>query len=705
VNRSDETCLNRCSLIPLAAAALIVVSVSGRVSAEDTLARSVPADVGLFAEIRGAGDVLTALTDPQIWTTLAELAGQPAQPEDVAKWRRRIRQTVQMSPEEAIRVLFARAVAFVGEGAGRSQDAVVLCQPAQNVSTHELLKKWKARRIRSPARPATYQLYSNIGVAEHDGLLFFGDLLPADGLFRRMQRFTADPQPKSLADDPVYKRLLGRVPPNPTGVLFVRLAQAAPLLFPAVPPSSQPSSQPTTQASTQPALRPTLSDLPGPFRNAENVLLALHREGPLLHFTGVGDANGKHKPPSAGPMQLVGKLPERTLLAWEGHIDYSELAAALMRSPEQNLVRRMFQLQEQAEALDRFVKALGTDTCVAVGSVFPAQRSPGTPPLPAAALLVATRDPAVVGREVRKVVNAGMAAYFLFAYSRGLPLLQPINDVALGDTPASVLDLSPLLKPTAKAGIGEVHLCWAVHDNVLIIASHLDWLRQIIVAREGQAPNLSKAIQISPAKPTPRSAHAIVVQSGPVSDIGKLWLDYLRRVKPEVFEESWWRDRQPGGGDVRVGINVTADPANQRLRVDEVFENQPADGWLEPGDYIVGYENRRFETDDVATEIRTAIQQRPNARWLDLLIERDGRTWQLRLPVPFINPMEALQRVIGIGKVAQRAVYHDDHSDAAGPRGFLTIELRTSERPLFEFSAPSSAPIQGATRDARGNAD
>ncbi len=697
MNRSDETCLDYRRLVPLAFAAFLPLGLIGHVRGDDSLARSVPADIGLFAEIHDAGDLLTALTDPQVWTTLAELAGQPAQPKDVAKWRQRIEQTVKMKPEEAIRVLFARGVAFVGEGAGRSQDAVVLCRPAMDVSARELLEEWNARRIHSPARPPTYRLYSNIGVAEHADLLFFGDLLPAEGLFYRMQRFAAEAQPKALADDPAYKKLLARVPPNPTGVLFIRLGQAAPLLVPTVPPGSQPSSQPATQASTQPALRPTLSDLPGPFRNAENVLLALHREGSLLHFTGVGDAKGDHKPPPVGPMHLVGKLPERTLLAWEGHVDYPALAAAIMRLPEQNLVRSVFQLEEQAEALDRFVKALGTDTCVAVGPVFPTQRSPGAPPLPAAALLVTTRDPAVVAEEVRRVVDAGMTAYCVFTLTHHLPLLLPISPSQLGDTPAFVLDLSPLLKPTAKAGIGEVHFCWAVHDNVLIIASHLDWLRQIVAAREGHAPGLSKALQISPMEPTPRSAHAIVVQSGPVSDIGKLWLDYLRRVKPEVFEESWWRDRQPGGGDVRIGINVTADPPNRRLRVDEVFENQPAHGWLKPGDYIVGCDNRRFETDDVATEIRTAIRQRPNARWLDLLIERDdGRgARQLRLPVPFINPMEVLQRLIGIGKVAQRAVYHDDQSDAAGPRGFLTVQLRASPKPLFEFSQPLPSSAAG----------
>ncbi|MFQ5807841.1 MAG: hypothetical protein ACE5I3_15455, partial [Phycisphaerae bacterium] len=692
----NESRSHRRQLASLTTAAALLLGLPGAVRADDSLAQFVPAEVGLFVEVRGAGDLLTALTEPQVWTTLAELAGQPAQPEDVDKWRRRIRRAVKMNPDEAIRVLFSRGVAFVGEGPGRSQDAVVLCRPAQNVSTEELLKRWGAQRLPQPPRPPTYRLYSNIGVAEHKGLFFFGDLLPPEGFFQRMQHFAADARSQSLADDPIYKKLLARVPERPDGVLFARLTQASLPTVPGVPPGTQPS--------TQPALRPALPDLRAPFLNAENVLLALHRDGPLLHFTAVGDATGNNRPTPAGAAQLVEKLPARTLLAWEGRVDYSELAETLKQVPEQNPIRTVFQLQEQIESLDRFVQALGGDTCLAVGPVFPAQRSPGAPPLPAAALLIGTRDPAVAGSEVRNVVNAGIAAYSVFAFTRGLPLLLPIRESRLSDTPAFVLDLSPLLKPTARAAIGEVHLCWAMHDHVLIIASHLDWLRQIIAAREGAA-NLSKVVELSRARPTSSSTNAIVIQSGPISDIGALWLKYLRRTKPEVFDERWWRSRQPGGGDVRLGINVTPDPANQRLRIEQVFENQPAYGRLKPGDFIVGYDNRRFATDDLISEIRTAIQERPNARWMELLIERKGPARQMRLPLPFIDPVQVLKRVIAIGKIAQRSVYHDDYVDAAGPRGFLTIELRTSEKPLFQFSAPTSGPSRSTTRHPSGNVD
>lgn len=691
MNRSDETRLYSGRLAPLAAVAVVLSGLPCGAGTDDSLARGVPAEVGLFAEVRGAGDLLTSLTEPQIWTTLADLAGQPARPEDTARWRERIRRTVKMTPEEAIRVLFARGVAFVGEGPGRAQDAVVLCRPAATTTTEQLLQKWGARRLSTSSKPPTYRLYSNIGVADHDGLLCFGDLLPPEGMFRRMQRFVVDTQPKSLADDPVYKKLLARVPQDPDGVLFARLAQAAPI---PVPPVSA-----RTQPATQPTLRPAARNLPGPLRGAENVMVALHREGPLLHLTAVGDANGNKRTPSVSAYHLVEKLPQRTLLAWGGRVDFSELARVVERLPEHNAVRSVFKLQERVDMLEQFFEALDNEACLAVGPVLPGERASGAPPFPAAALLVGARDGSVANHELRNVVDLCVDGYAVFALAGSRPPLPPISETTLHNTAAFVLDLSPLLKPTAKEAIGQVHLCWAVHDDVLIIASHLDWLRQIVAARAGAAGDLSAVMRLSRGKSALSSASAIVAQSGPIADIGALWLGYLRRTKPEVFDEDWWRDRQPGGSNVRLGINVTADLPNRRLRIESVSRNQPADGHLSVGDFIVGHGNRRFVTEDLIAEMSRAIQDRPHARWLDLLVERHGVTRRVRLPLPFFDPLQALQRLIAVGKIAQRAVYHDDHSDPTGPRGFLTIELRTSPDPLFEFSEP--VPVGVADQDSR----
>ena len=60
-NKSQPYC-GRSAL--LAAAALLLLSSSGRADDDESLARFVPAEAGLFAELRGASDLLTALTEP-----------------------------------------------------------------------------------------------------------------------------------------------------------------------------------------------------------------------------------------------------------------------------------------------------------------------------------------------------------------------------------------------------------------------------------------------------------------------------------------------------------------------------------------------------------------------------------------------------------------------------------------------------------------
>ena len=676
VNRVHRTRKLRHSIIHAAALAAVWCA-NPAAPADETLAPHVPADVGIFAEIHNSPDLLTALTEPRIWTTLAELAGQPADPRDAALWRARIRQTVNMDPDEAIRTLFARGAAFVAPG--RSQDAGVLCYPAKQTANEELLRGWNARRLESPPVPHSYHLAANIGVIDYRGLLFFGDVIPARGIFRQMQEFLAGSHQDSLANDAVFRRLRLRVPKDPVGLLFVRLGRAGPVLRPPLTTQTPPA------VSSQPGAAPAFSALPGPLRGSENVLVALHRSEQLLRFTAVGDGPGPGAAPVEDAPQLLGRLPERTLFAWQGRVDYADLAALLKGLPATNAVRSVFKLQEQIEALDQFTEALAPHTCVAIGAVHTQPRAPSAPPLPAAAVLIATRDAAQAQRQFRSVINAGMASYSIFAFARGLPLLSPISDITIAGQPAHLLDLSPLLKPQAKEAIGQVHLCWTVHQDVLIVASHRTWLEQLITARNEKAAAFLGGDLQPLMNSAARSRFTLAVQSGPIADLGQLWLDYVSKVKPEAFSESWWRTRQPGGNHVEIGVIVTPDGPNRRLRVEQVQENAPAAGRLRPGDQIVGHGNLRFASDDPVAEFRAAIQNRPHARRFELLIERDGRTIRVLLPLPFVNPALTLQRLVAAGRVAQRAVYFDDYSDPAGPRGSLTIEMRTSAQPLYDF--------------------
>jgi hypothetical protein len=671
--------------------------------ADESLARHVPADVGLFVEAHEAGDLLIPLIEPQVWTTLAELVGQPANPADAEVWRRQIRETVKMEPDHAIRVLFSERVAFVGEGLGRAQDAVVLCRPMPDIRISDLLSIFQAQPEPGPEMPKLYRLRAGMGLAASDRLLVFGDLRSPEGMFRRMVRFLGEPGARSLAEDAAYQALLRRVPAAPDGILFARLRPASAEPEGTAPAPNEPAAETlpaTSPAATAPA-RPQVpeggtarrmgSGLPGRLRGASTILVAMHRKDALLHFTAVGDVALPGRAPIGSGRLLVESLPVRTLVALEQRVDYPALVAEVLRLPERHALRLALQVQQTSGVLEGLLKELEQQTCLAVGFVTPSASVKEAPPAPAFAWIVRVHDARRAAEEFRVAVEACIAAYAVVSVSRGLPPLAPVASLPGDPVPVWLLDLGPLLPPPVAAALGGLHVCWAVDEEVLIVATHRDWLSQILEARRGAAERLAPALELSQRSVGTDSETVFVAQIGPIADLGSLWLAYFERHAPQMLQEAWWRGRQPGGG-ARLGIQVVEDPGNHLLEVVAVEPGSPSEGLLEVRDRLLGCNNRRFATSQPVEEMRTALAQRPHARWVDLLIERDGVQLVRRIPLPFVDPVQSLQRLIAIGRIVQRVVYHDDASQAAEPRGFMTVQLRTGDAPLFPLPPPATAP-------------
>jgi hypothetical protein len=634
----------------------------------------------LYVEVRGATDLLIPLTDSTLWMTLAELAGQPARPEEIEGWRRQIQDSIGMTPEAAIRELFAGGVAYFGEGLGRAQDAVLVCRRSEGKSLKELIEKWQARPIPNAGRASVYQLKSDVGLGAFDDLLVFGDATRPGGQFSQVLRLAEPRPPASLADAAEFQGLLKRVPPKPDAILYARMRGE---------PTAA-ASRPAAAAASQPASRPARVDLPGPLRGASRMLLALHREESRLHFTAVGDAPAAGAARSARVAALAPTLPERTLLAWATELDYPGLVEAAEALPERHIVRLALRLQERSATVPRLIETLDPAACLAVGMVEPAERAAPAPPAPAVALLLAARDADAAEQELNALLASSVSLYNLLSLTWGLPALSQATDRSVADTPVHFVDLSGLLENLDK-GLSELHLCWARDRDVLIVASHLDWLEQILESRHGQGATLEPVLKLARAAPETGVSTVVAVQSGPIADLGALWLRYLENVAPQVLREEWWRDRQPASRNARLGINVEQPEGGTRLRVTSVDEDGPAAGVLRPGDVLVGTAGQRFTTTQPVVEIRRALAERPNARWIDLQVERGGNIRNCRVGLPFVDPVQVLRRAIAIGKLAQRVVYYEDGSAAEGPRGALTVELRTSQAPLFDL--PTAVPI------------
>ncbi len=670
----------------------LTLAVGAVAQPDESLATQAPADVGLFIELRNAGDLLLPLVEPQMWLTVAELAGQPANLAEMEQWQHRVAQVIAMSPADAVRTLFSRRVAFVARDARQTQDAVILCRPTAPAPS--VIARWPAQPLPSSGRTSVYRLPYNVGLAVRPELLLLGDQTGA-GLFDRVLAHLDSPRPAALAADPVYTRLLARVPPDPDGVFFARRAPATPT----TPAATQASTAPATPLDTS-AWWDWLLPLPG----AEQVLLALHRDARLLHLHAVGDAPRTTRPSDGTAAALLRRLPARTLLVWAGPVDYAALKRGIQRLPEHNLLRVMANVHERPGTVAHLTAALHPSVCLAVGAATPVSRELPAPPIPCVALLLPAGDAETAAQAWTELLHSTVAMYRLLLLKVGSsPQFPAIESLTLAGVAAECLDLSRLLGPEpGQTPLGELHLCWALDGDVLIIASHTAWLAEILEARRAALPPLLPLLSLSPgAAPTATSAPTtapsapatvFVAQPGPLADLGQAWLRFLQESMPAVLNEKYWQRYQPGGGHVRLGIQVFVEREEPRLKVQSVTPGLPADGVLRPGDVVIGCERRRFATSQPAEEMQRGLDQRPNARWVDLLVERDRVVRVKRIALPFVNPIDVLWRLVAVGQVVQRVVYLGDMPDPAGPRGLVTIELRSGAPPLFDFSATASAP-------------
>lgn len=617
-------------------------------NAADELAKHVPADTGLYVEAHDAPDLLATLLDPELWTAVAELAGQPSSPEYPELWRQQIRRAVKMEPQEAVAALAAGRIAFA-TSPNDPQDAVFISRPATPLE--ELLKRWQAPPRADLPAPPTFTLDGNLVVSQMENRLVFGVLPQTDGWMRRV----LGPWPageKSLADDQTYRMLLARTPVDPLAVAYARMDE---------------------------------SD--GRF------LAALHRDGPRLHLTAVTNKSTAVAPaPLRGEPRLIAALPEQTLLAWEGYIDFIKAADALGALPERNPLRIALKMQSQAITAERFLKNLKGDVCFALGYLSTPGRKAGAPPIPAAAIIVATNDPAAAERDFGDVVQSCVTVVNFLCMARNEPLLPERREVDIG-RPAAVLDISRVLNGIDDGSFGPLQLCWTVHGDHLIIASNVEWARAVIAAREGKTPGLARLLRLPRAPITPASRNIIAVQTGALADLGQLWLDHLQRNAPDTLTDKWWRPRQPGGSP-RLGVDV--DSAGEKLlKVISVVSGGPADGRLRVGDILVGAGGKPFATTQPIGEVQTAISDRPSARWLELTVRRGEADENVRIPLPFLNPVQSLRRIVAVGRLAQAAVYHEEMPTQAGSRGYLSLELRSSPAPLLTL--PTEKPVGSET--------
>lgn len=630
--------------------ALLVVMLTSGLAYGQQLAHLAPADTGLYVELIDGTDLLVALTEPERWTALADFAGQPATGSDALQWRERVQETIGTTPEEAIRTLFARGVAFVGAGPFRSQDPVLLCRPALDKPIPALLEMWNAKAYSEPELASVFGLRNQLGLAIHGDTLMFGSPAMASGAFRHALASQQMGPGDSLAATEEFQSLLKRIPPDPAGVFFIRpRAELLDLSSGALPPL---------------AALLTLF-LPEQLRRADAWMIALHRNGSMLKFTAVGHIQNPEELPPVAPIQVT--LPQNTLAAWKGRINFADLWPQLRLLPDQHLFR--LTLPKNAAELAENIFTGGVT--IAFTALPTAEKT--TAPTPAFAFVLETRDSDAALSFADGAATLAKIAFDTYAAHRGIVPLPALHHVGAKRDVHRSVDLSDLFAARMIAQLGAIELCWSVSDKHLVVATHRDWLTQILAALK--PPTDESGVQAVPTNGrismgTPTTS--IVCRGQELADVGRAWLRQIEQTDPELMTEEWWRRHQPANIRPRLGITVTTVDEGRGLHIDAVEAGQPADGFLHVGDVIVGCNGERFES-AARRAVAQGVRNRPYARWIDLTVRRDATIVDVRVPLPFVNPVRLLQQSVALGQIIGDIVYVEELSDTGRPRGILTV--------------------------------
>jgi hypothetical protein len=637
---------------------LSFLTISALVGASNAqhLAHLAPADTGLYVELSDGTDLLLGLTEPKRWAALAEFAGQPATGSDAQSWRKRVEETVGVSPEQAIRTLFANGVAFVGAGPFRAQDPVLLCRPARSAALPELLRQWDAQSYADPELASVFRLKNQLGVTVFGDALMFGSPATATGTFKHALQAQQTGPAQSLAATPEFQALLKRLPPEPDGLFFVRTR----------------SGRFEETAQRLPAPIALLSMLlPNQLRHAQAWMVAMHRSGEMLRFTTVGHTDSTQpsatlsQPENASQLQL----PANTLAAWNGHVDFADLLLPLDQLPEQHLLRLALPQQAADIAGDLFT---GSAT-VAFAALPPVD--PASPPTPALALVLETREPESALGFADGVAGLGKVVYDTYAANNAMVPLPAIDNTHNDPNAIRTLDLTDQFNSRFVAIFGNVQLCWKLVGRQLIIATEPVWLEQIGAKLANSADLVINDSALPADSLTQAPAMSIVCRGHELAQLGNAWLKHLKRLDPELMTEAWWRDHQPTNARPRLGITVSTVRQGNALRIDSVDSGSNAEGVLIPGDLILGCNGEAF-SGAARRVIARGIIERPHARWIDLIVERDEQPITIRVPLPFVNPVRLLEKSVALGQIIGDVVYIEESGSQGYPRGILTVVWR-----------------------------
>jgi hypothetical protein len=209
-----------------------------------------------------------------------------------------------------------------------------------------------------------------------------------------------------------------------------------------------------------------------------------------------------------------------------------------------------------------------------------------------------------------------------------------------------------------------------VADRRLVMGTHRETVRQIVLAHRGEAPLMpADAIQAAMRRerlPGRLPDTVFVAQPGVASEIMESWLQYIARNHPEMQQPHWWRQlrRQYGASQVQLGIRPAEGAAAGVVEVADTLPNWPAHGRLQKGDRITAVDGRKLDPERTLQSLRDALVTRPGDEKVRLSVTRQGREMEIEVPMPVssspadrVQPLVLLKEISDLSRMFAFASY------------------------------------------------
>ncbi len=588
------------TLSAAAACAVATNPVDTRTARSSVFAPFVPPDVELFVEVRSIARLDDIVRRAQAWRLVPLSTTDSPRPPTLPL---ALAAMLNVPRQETLDAIVPCRAAFATRSWDRVEDSVVMIR----LDDADVLNTWFGAADREHIATldgVTRFLARGLEVACRDELVAIHHVGHGDDLFNEIFTRMRGRERNSLASDPDFRTLSGEVPAGLIGMMVLR----------------------PSPGQSLPAL---LSRLPG----ARVAMVAL-RELPgridIETRALPGQTTGKEALGSELASRMA-RLPEDTVLAWAGRMNWREAHALRPIGAEETAPWvALLDLWFEPEALRTHVlSALSTETIAVVGPAA----GPGDAG-PEFAVMVRLVDAGAGVEHMRTRLDAALVAppppqSDAAATGRSEHLGVAIAEIRLNEATYST--------ESGTIGFpGELRPAMAVMDGWLIVASQASYLRRLIDARRGLAP----AIELQPEfrRQLWRLAHSQTFA-------------FVQPAMAAACITAWQRDDHRLANFINAGAST---PAGQRrlgiavrvrndpgvVVIEQVYPNGPAAGLLKPGDRIVGVDGTMLSLADTNAHLRRLLEASPAATGPRLRILRNAGFIEVQLrPQP--QPVDA----------------------------------------------------------------